>query len=223
MQLYQSRLVTKTYLNKTRCIFEFKKPENFLFKEGQFISIKVGENVFRSYSIVSSPKDEVVSIYVDFTPNGIGSNFLNKLPINSIINFAGPFGNLTLPKNFEKFQYNFIATGAGISPLISILSYLVSTNLSNVTLLYSEKYMKDFFPIDHYINSSKVKIIRTVTREIIPNMHFGRVTQQMDQLTFEKNSFFYLCGNKNMLHEVSEKLKKEYNVKRQMILTESFY
>lgn len=225
MSLYHSIVISKKYFSSTRCLIEFSKPRGFNFKPGQFISLKVSERVFRSYSLINKTlQDNSLFIYVDLNPNGVGSKFINSLKNEDEIIFSGPFGSLSLPSNLNGHSYNFIATGAGISPFISMINSINSVKVSSVFLLYSEKYTDDFFPIESWITNTGFTVLKTVTRENVGDKFFsGRVTKYMNYLFFNTNSYFYICGNSYMIKEVSENLKKEYKVSKSKIIVESFY
>lgn len=190
---------------------------------GQFISIIIDTTSKRSYSLSSSPTNKkFLSTVVDITPQGQGTRYLSSLSVGDLINFEGPFGHMVLPEDFaEKEALNFIATGTGISPFLSIIKFLNTVNhTGKINLLYSEKFKKDLYPLSSFKN---LKPLITLTRE---NKYFpykkGRVTSQLNSISIGDSQLYFLCGNTRMILEVKNILRSK-GVSDGSIIFESFY
>lgn len=158
---------------------------------------------------------------MDITPQGIGTKYLSNLNIGEKLFFEGPFGHMILPKNFnEKKAINFIATGTGISPFLSVIKFLESEKYSGeINVLYSEKYEKDLYPLDQ-IKISNLHL--TLTRDENSSHKKGRVTSHLDFLTFSYSQLYFLCGTTRMILEV-KKLLINKGISEENIIFESFY
>ena len=117
----------------------------FHYRAGQFVTLSLvidGEAVARSYSLSSCPgTDEKPSITVKRIENGIVSNYIfrHAEEIESWI-VEGPFGEFYPGTEVMESKHVFlVAAGSGITPLFSILKYLLQNSAMKVTLLYSSK------------------------------------------------------------------------------------
>ena len=117
----------------------------FNYKAGQFVTIHLvidGEAVSRSYSLSSCPdSDEKPSITVKRIEDGLVSNYIfrHAEEIKTWI-MEGPFGEFYPGTEVDASQHVFLlAAGSGITPLFSILKYLLENTAVQVTLLYSSK------------------------------------------------------------------------------------
>jgi len=206
MKVYKTALLHKELLGKKYLYLTFKRPKDFNFLSGQFISIIISETVKRSYSLASPDfiKD-TFSLLVDISPQGVGTKYLNSLKIGDNLSFIGPFGTMTLPSNLSDFSYfNFISTGSGIAPFLSLIPSLVKrVPAQKVFLLHSFKEDTNFFrhPVYDLVNT---KIV--FTKKAPPNYELGRVTKHTDFLKTQ-NSLNYLCGIKDMILELKSTLE----------------
>lgn len=111
---------------------------NVRFRPGQyfFITIKVkGQDAEHHFSFSNSPTEKG---YVEFTKRITNSDFsqtLATLTPGAWARLRGPLGGFTLPLRQRKLS--FISGGIGITPLRSMLRYIVDRGLDcDVTLLY---------------------------------------------------------------------------------------
>ena len=219
--MYKAELIEKKPVSKNIFNFLYKRPSDFNYLAGQYISLLVGKSEKRSYSLSSSPFDKnIISSIVDISPGGIGTTYLNKIKIGKSISFEGPYGHMVLPPNYQKqSKINFVCTGTGICPFISIIKDLNQKGYKGeINLLYSEKFKNDFS------NLADLKISNlylSLTREKAKSIAFGRVTEHLYKLPKDK-ALFFLCGNTRMLTEVIKILKNEGLTQKNLVY-ESFY
>ncbi len=114
------------------------------YAAGQFITLVFthhNEDIRRSYSLSSSPDEELLSITVKRIANGEISRFLiTKVKQGDILNAVEPAGRFTI--NDFKSQKDIIlfAAGSGIAPIFSQLKFILSrTGNSRITLIYSNR------------------------------------------------------------------------------------
>lgn len=114
------------------------------YKAGQFITLVFthrGEEIRRSYSLSSSPDEELLSITVKRIANGEISRFLlTKIKQGDILNAVEPAGKFTIT-GFEAEKDIFLfAAGSGIIPIFSQLKYVLKRpGKSRLTLIYSNQ------------------------------------------------------------------------------------
>ena len=127
--------------------FEVPEPllDEFDFIQGQYLTIKValgGEELRRSYSICTAPKDKDLRVAIKKIPGGRFSTFANHdLAPGMVLDVLQPAGRFytVLEANHEKHYVGF-AAGSGITPVISILKTVLQAEpKSRFTLFYGNK------------------------------------------------------------------------------------
>ena len=119
--------------------------KDFQFIPGQNVTLKKtfnGEEIRRSYSICSSPYENELRVAVKKVPGGTFSTFANEeLKKGDVLEVLPPTGNFYTPiLSSQERNYIFIAAGSGITPVISLIKTILSTEKeSEVTLLYGNK------------------------------------------------------------------------------------
>lgn len=122
--------------------FDGAGPE-FIHMPGQYLNIKLsvnGEQLIRSYSLSSKPKDEFPAITIKRVVGGKMSNYiLDNANIIEAWEIDAPIGNFVLDKQIaEQSKIVLLAGGSGISPLYSMLKSIDNSNHIPL-LVYSNK------------------------------------------------------------------------------------
>ncbi len=112
------------------------------YKAGQFITLVFthhAEEVRRSYSLSSSPDEDLLAITVKRIANGEISRFLlTKIKPGDILSAVEPAGRFILTGFEDERDIFLFAAGSGIVPVFSQLKYaLARPGKSNITLIYS--------------------------------------------------------------------------------------
>ncbi|SDT51569.1 ring-1,2-phenylacetyl-CoA epoxidase subunit PaaE [Mucilaginibacter mallensis] len=112
------------------------------YKAGQFITLIFdhhNEEIRRSYSLSSSPDEDLLAITVKRIVNGEISRFLlTKIKPGDIINAEAPAGRFILQDFADEKDIILFAAGSGITPILSQLKYtLKRPGKSRITLIYS--------------------------------------------------------------------------------------
>jgi ferredoxin-NADP reductase len=188
------------------------------FTAGQFFSLGLENNLInREYSVCSGENDSTVDFLIREINKGIISSNLRNIKINDKIKVLGPFGNFYLKKFDEKKQYIFIATGTGIAPFMSIIKTYPNTNYKifhGVRLF--EDTIKELIDKNYFTFVSREKCMGH-------NIYEGRITKYISLLNrFNKDTYFFLCGNSIMVSEVYDLLLKN-NYSAINIFTEIFF
>ncbi|MDH5433565.1 MAG: FAD-binding oxidoreductase [Gammaproteobacteria bacterium] len=195
----------------------------FQYHQGQHLTLRAeinGEDIRRSYSLCSSVDDQILQVAVKRIPDGIFSNYANEsLSAGMTLDVMAPQGHFytELDKNNAK-SYLFVATGSGITPVISnILSILHNEPQSKVTLIYGNKTSslmmfreKLSFIKNEYID--RFNWVNCFTKEENDaEILNGRISTDklvameslkiIDSLSFDD---VFLCGAESMIEELNQ-------------------
>lgn len=193
--------------------FRMQNPPTIKFLPGQTISLHVGEGLNRSMSIASDPTDEThILMCHDVSPMGPGSQWTVNHSVGDIGTFMAPLGIFILDKNSHRKKV-LVATGTGIAPFRSmLLDYLPERSADDVALYWGLRHeediywQKEFEDLAHGHPNFSFKLTLSQPGDGWTGLR-GRVTdhvlQEEQSLT---ESEFYLCGNKEMVKEIEQKL-----------------
>ena len=207
----------------------------FHFEPGQYITFShsVGDKeIRRSYSIASTPEDEMITVGVKEVEGGIFSTYANKtLKEGDVLRVATPEGGFVLDK--EASSILAIGAGSGITPLLSIMKVALSNNPNvKVGLIYgnqSDRSMmfKDSIQELSQNFSDRFFAVNAFSREQGGD-YFGRIDRGVI-LHALKNKLVgvgvpdktYLCGPEAMIHHAKDALLDQ-GVAEEHVLFELF-
>ncbi|MDR3696578.1 ferredoxin--NADP reductase [Mucilaginibacter sp.] len=114
------------------------------YKAGQFITLVFehhDEEIRRSYSLSSSPDEDLLSITVKRIANGeISRYLLTKISPGDVISAVEPAGRFTITDTESEKDIFLFAAGSGIVPIFSQLKYLlIRPGKSRLILIYSNQ------------------------------------------------------------------------------------
>ena len=215
---------------------------NYKFIAGQYLNLKLsidGQDIRRAYSICSSPESGELRIAVKAVKNGLFSQFANAtLQVNNTLEVAAPEGNFTFEPNADRQKnYAAFAAGSGITPVMSILkSVLSSEPKSSFVLVYGNKSPEDtiFHAEIHALQQQYVGrffVHYAYSQAKIDGEVFGRIEKSTVNLVLKNKHSgtdfdrFFLCGPEEMINTVSNVLKEnnvaEKNIKFELFTTTS--
>jgi acetyltransferase len=214
-KFHTAALVNSTVLAPKIHYFEFETDEQFIYKPGQYISVKVAPTRINSYSIAGSDGDKKFYLLVDTSPGGPGSKFFENIKPGDKMAYMGPFGTFTLQGNDGSKKLLFLGTGTGCSPLRSMLEAALKDPNNDVPIhfYFGLRYSDDVFWKEYFEKLAKEH----------PNFHFNLILSKPDEswhgqvghITDALKKEFpdtsecsaYLCGNPAMIDEASDILK----------------
>lgn len=224
---FTKKINEKIYVMRLRLV----DPEEIDFKAGQFVSIDVGGDIRRSYSIASDPDDKnFVDIYNDIAPMGPGSKFFLEAKDGQEVSFLGPLGQFHYEKEEEgDLNIFFIATGTGVAPVYSMLLQALDSKKENkIHLFFGLRYEKDQFLVEELRELEKKH----------PNFQFhltlskpsedwkgltGHVTHHIEEhLEANEQARFYICGSQKVISS-TEELLLQMGISADNIHYERFY
>ncbi|WP_201548603.1 ferredoxin--NADP reductase [Psychrobacter fjordensis] len=251
---------TVTVLSKTTWtpnLFSFtvSRPDSFKFTAGQFVRLGVNpsrlkyyieqsgmsdadisdealdEDIFRAYSIISSPFDEVLEFFSIVIPDGAFTSQLQHLQVgDELLLNTLPFGFLTLARYQKPLPKDLwlLATGTGLAPFLSMLQDLKTwEDYEHIVLAYSARSIEELAYVEKIEglqedfgslveNPAKLIFIPIVTREPVD----GALTERLPKLLLDgtlqaragidldiDTTHVMLCGNPDMVDDTKEALK----------------
>ena len=247
-------VLSKTTWTPNLFSFTVSRPDSFKFTAGQFVRLGVNpshlnyykqqgeagndvsndalnEDIFRAYSIVSSPFDEVLEFFSIVIPDGAFTSQLQHLEVgDELLLNTMPFGFLTLARYQKPLPKDLwlLATGTGLAPFLSMLQDLKTwEDYEHIILAYSARSIEELAYVDKIKslqedfgslvdNPAKLIFIPVVTREPIE----GALTERLPKLLLDgtlqeragialdvDSTHVMLCGNPDMVEDTKETLK----------------
>ena len=190
---------------------------DFEFMPGQYVVLRdPGTGEGREYSIYNSIHENKLSFLIKEVNNGEFSRYLRHLAVGSKLYVEGPRGFFILDEKVkEGHPVLFVASGTGISPFHSFVESFPELNykLLHGVRFSDEAYGKEAFSPDRYCLCTS----REETGD-----YFGRVTYYFKQNQVDADTVCYLCGNSDMIEEVTEILENQ-GVPAENIRSEVFF
>ena len=219
----------KTVTHDTRCI-AFSVPKNFSFAAGQFIMMvmeKEGKETRRPYSIASSPdRKGLIELAVKEVEGGTVSTYFSSLKKGDHARFIGPFGKLNAHDCNKGIA--FIATGIGITPFRSMITYLLEHGcMSRLFLFLSVKHENEFLFEDEWRGlEQKHQNFRHFVSVTRPSKKYKGDTGRVHALLQKRlphgfDGDFYVCGVPPMVDECRQNLLAQ-GVSKERIFVEKF-
>lgn len=175
------------------------------YKAGQFITLIFthhDEEIRRSYSLSSSPDEDLLAVTVKRIANGeISRYMLTKLKPGDLVDAIEPAGRFTISDFEEEKDIVFFAAGSGITPVFAQLKYaLKREGLSHITLIYSSQnassvLFKEELDALALAHSARLKVIHLLSSE--GNRLNNIMVEQLvkENILFDiSKAEFYLCG-----------------------------
>ena len=154
-----AKLVSKKRRAKAIYSFNFLPEKALSYLAGQYIEMTVNHPSFDSrgqkrwFTLSSSPNDKYITITTRISPKSKSSSFkqaLNNLSPGDQIQISQPMGDFVLPID-KTTPLLFVAGGIGITPFLSILSYLhTNKQTRTISLLYAATEPSQVINLDKY-------------------------------------------------------------------------
>jgi len=235
---YQSALLGGTEVAEGTMAFQFEKPNNFVFKAGQYIDLTLAgfrpqlgpsDGMTHTFSIASSPSDKDLIVTTRMR-NTVFKRTISTLPIGSRARIKGPMGSFTLHNNTSRPAV-FLAGGIGVAPFLSMLTYATEEKLRHpIVLFYANRYLEDAAFIDALWKleraNPRFRFVPTLTRVANSNGwkgKTGRISSEMllTQVGVLRGPIYYIAGPPTMVTTARRTLS-EVGVDEDDIRTEEF-
>jgi Na+-transporting NADH:ubiquinone oxidoreductase subunit F len=187
------------------------------FKAGQYVQILAPkykgneEEVYRAYSIASSPLDDAhLELYIGFVKGGIATTFVHEhLKAGEDLIAVGPYGHFFYQHTDRPMV--LVAIGTGMAPIVSILKYMRDEKINRkATFYFGARTRDDLFELDTLealkADLPQLEVITCLSRPT-EQCHWdgevGRVTDLLKKyLVDAEQSEAYLCGSPVMIDSV---------------------
>ncbi|MGL4757985.1 MAG: sterol desaturase family protein [Patescibacteria group bacterium] len=224
---YQPLIVTKVIKETSDTVSIYFEPQDqkwYQYQAGQYLNIRIkldGKWQYRCFSLSSSPTDKFLRITTKL--NGAVTHYLyNNIVPGAVIESLLPVGEFILPSKEKGFNnYLFIAGGSGISPIYSMINYLIQNDPnSKITLFYANKSM------DSTVFGYDLSLLIKNNPNQLNVKHFNKGVRfgLADLSTFiDSNSSFltYACGPESLKTSIKQYFG-QLNLDQSLLLTEDF-
>ncbi|GAA4930463.1 ferredoxin--NADP reductase [Mucilaginibacter defluvii] len=179
--------------------------EKVRYKAGQFITLVFDhhhEEIRRSYSLSSSPDEDLLAVTIKRIPNGEISRFMStKIEVGDILNAVEPAGRFLITHSEEKKDIIIFAAGSGITQVFSQLKYILKQpGQSNIVIIYSNLsessiiFKKQLGEMAN-THADRLKVIHLLSSEAnrLNNFMAEKLAKQHASNGLA-NADFYLCG-----------------------------
>jgi ferredoxin-NADP reductase len=215
---YHTEILARRWLCDIAFELTLKRPKSFECIPGQRIRF-LYEGLERDYSLISTMKDPHLGLCVRLVKGGQFSPRLASSPIGAPFTFSGPHGYFTLRASPRRTV--LIATGTGIAPFVS----MVRAGLTDFILLHGVKTTEELFYESLLREAAHLYIpclswVRDASSQASGGFS-GRVTAYLEQTLPSGVYDFYLCGRRDMIHDVT--LLVDEHFPGSLVYTEIYY
>jgi len=222
MPLQTAILKKKTILNNNVCEFHFEIKSPLKFKSGQYITIKIDDNIeppcFRAYSLASPPNKYKTGfdLCIKFIEGGRASKWFKNMKTGTKIEFLSAQGHLIFNEQSNKDAV-FVATGTGVAPFKAIIEeQLTKGNKQKMKLYFGIRYIKDIFYQEFFEKLAqkhknfKFQIILSRPEDKSWKGPKGHVTDLIKTAEISpKTTEVYICGLENMINDAKKVLQQK--------------
>ena len=230
--MFSAKLIKRITRSNTVESFRFLADKKVSFLSGQFTQVILdkdninNKNLNKYLSFSSSPNKDYFEVTKKLTSSEF-SKKLKDLKINDKVYFKEPMGNCTCSVDCKKI--GFLVGGIGITPVISIVEYIMDEKIdTDIILLYSSRTEDIAFKkeLDFWENSSsnfkatyivtecQPKDFRCVSGSIDKDLLLSKIEDLCDRT-------FFIFGPPSMVSAM-KRLCQNVGCQDQKIKAESF-
>ncbi|AXT53671.1 hypothetical protein D1818_23640 [Aquimarina sp. BL5] len=208
--------------NVVKIVFKNLEYNRFLYKSGQYVVVADyvdNSLVSRCYSICEDPVTGKLGIAVKSVQGGkLSSHLVTKVKEKDTLRVSGPFGKFLLPRDIDK-PFLFIAGGSGITPIISMIKFVLRASEEKVKLLYGCRSNADVIfsrELTDLSNMYSKRFTYLLSFEILDADRQYRYV-----IDTEIDTYCYVCGPTPMM-QVSKDILSKIGVPDNLIRAEEF-
>jgi glycine betaine catabolism B len=228
--MWQFESQVSEVIQRTESVKSFRfliSTKNVRYRSGQFffLTIKVnGEDALHHFSFSSSPTEKG---YIEFTKRITSSDFskaLDALSPGDWASLQGPEGSFTLPLKQKRLA--FLSGGIGITPLRSMLRYVVDKGLDyDIVLLYGNSTVEEIAfrqELDGMARAHRgIRVEHVLSAPNLPASWKGKrgyINGEIirDAIPDFKDRLFYISGPPKMVISLQEQLDTLGTLKKQV-------
>ena len=206
-------------------IHRVRKPSDFNYKAGQFVSIH-NKDVSRPYSLASSPDEKILEFHIRVLEGGQLSPWLYSWPEPGMrLNVGEPTGAC----HYSQCEKDLVlaGTGTGLAPLYGILKdALAQGHSKSITLLHGGRVFKDLYLHETLTKLAEenelITYVPALTQEEVEGIESGRLNKCIaEKIQDPQAKQFFLCGNPDFVDQTRAELL-EKGVEAESILADAF-
>ncbi|MDO9219008.1 MAG: ferredoxin--NADP reductase [Lacisediminimonas sp.] len=225
------RVLDVRFWTETLLSFTLTRPPDYRFVPGQYsrlgLPAESGQMVWRAYSVVSAPGQDLLEYYGVIVPGGLFTSELKRIrPGDTIHLDKHLFGFMTADRFKDGASLWMLATGTGLGPFVSILrDKAVWAQFRHIVLVHGARhadelsYSEELHAMQQR-SDGQFRLLQSVTRDddlaaLPAGVMRGRITTLMANGQLEEaagetvapvNARVMLCGNPAMIEEMRAQL-----------------
>lgn len=195
----------------------------FAFQPGQHVTVRLDDELRRSYSICSTPahlrEQGVLTIGVKRVPGGVFSTRAQQLAPGETLPVLPPLGRFTTDLDPARARrYGAIVAGSGITPVLSLVSTALSTEpASTFTVICGNRSAAEVMFADALADlkdrfQQRLQLVHVLSREMQPSellsgrLDGARVTALLKEFDLAGVQEWFLCGPLGVVRAAREAL-----------------
>ena len=204
-QFHSIKLLHKKMVSRDLMELRFEKPAGFRFSAGQFVQFQLphaGGVVLRPFSISAPPHEDYLEFCAKILPDGKASIYFSALASGAAAQVTPADGVFVCSPEHSPTK-RFIATGAGLAPIISMIEdQLFKEGGGSVDLLFGVRAPEDIFWIARLdelrAGYARFKFQLTLSRpaDLWQGLR-GRVSDHLTHV--DSLAEYYICGSQEMV------------------------
>ncbi len=233
MAIITAKLIARIARTASIESFRFVPQEKFDFLPGQFVQFlfdeaNSGNKELNKYlSLSSSPTQGYIEVTKRLS-DSLFSQKLKGLGISDTVKLNAPLGTCVFKEEYEKI--GFLIGGIGITPVISIIGYIVDNHLpTDVCLVYSNRSEEEIAfkqKLDQWRNVNLNIKVSFVVTECLPKDNtciFGRIDKDLikGRMCDITERVIFIFGPPRMV-EAMNAISLEHGLKPEQIKKENF-
>jgi ferredoxin-NADP reductase len=229
---FTSKIINKRDVAKDTMSFYFQKPDEFVFKAGQYMKLTLidpaetdDEGNNRLFSIATSPHEKDLMITTRMRDTAF-KRVLKHMNIGDEIKVQGPMGVFTLQD--ANIPAVFLVGGIGITPFRSmILDIAKKEKPQRIILFYSNHNMQETVFFDELQGIANTNPYFTFVPIMTRDESWEGEKEHINKSMLEKyidnldNAIYYSAGPQQMV-ETMRKILKEAEVPDEKVIYENF-
>lgn len=182
------------------------KPNGFFpgFRAGQHVNVQVeinGVRLTRSYSFANAPsRDGHLRLVVRATDGGKVSNYLQHVPVGTVVQLSAAFGEFEVPRDGER-PIVMLAAGSGITPMLSLIEQVMSDGMpAPMHLVYWARTQQEMIDRDVLL-AAQSEMFRVT---LIETSRHGRISESQLAAILNGQPHVLACGPNEFVEKARE-------------------
>ncbi|MCX8033267.1 MAG: FAD-dependent oxidoreductase [Thermoleophilia bacterium] len=232
-QTYVTSLLDKVTRAADTKSFRFARPTGYTFTAGQFLQLILSTepNLVHAFSHADSPTEAHIEVTTRLTGSEY-KNALDALPLGAEVQIKGPYGKFVFA--YDRPRVAFLTGGIGITPVRSMLKYLVDTGGAErvpgqqIVLFYGSRTVDGIVyreELEQFASQlAGFRLVHVISQpEAGWEGHVGHITAHLirSEIDFASTWTYYVVGPPGMVAAM-DKVLDELGVPSEQRVTEQF-